>query len=52
MKFNFAITGHAEAKDEVLLVESLQDMLSDYNQRSGSLLHSYHVLVREDAVQE
>jgi hypothetical protein len=52
MKFHFAIIGHAESPEEVLLVEWLQDMVNEYNSRSGSPLDSYHVIVREDTVQE
>lgn len=52
MKFHFSIIGHAESPEEVLLVEWLQDMIYQYNKDSGSPLDSWHVLVREDAVQE
>lgn len=48
MKFHFTVIGHAEADTETLLVEWLHDMVSDYNERSGSPVDSYQVLVREE----
>lgn len=52
MKFHFAVVGHAESPEEVILVEWLQDMVSEYNERSGSPLDKWHVLVREDDIPE
>lgn len=48
MKFHFSVIGHAEAETECLMVEWLQDIFREYNERSGSPVDSYQVLVREE----
>jgi hypothetical protein len=56
LKFHFAITGHGEASTEVEFVEWLQDMINEYNRAYTSntipKFNSYHVLVREDVIQD
>ena len=48
MKFHFSVIGHAEAESEGLMVEWLQDIFREYNERSGSPVDSFQVLVREE----
>jgi hypothetical protein len=52
MKFQFSIIGNAEADTETILVDWLKDMVADYNERSGYPVDRYHVLVREEAVND
>lgn len=47
MKFHFAIAGHAESPEQELLIVWLQDMIAEYNERSGSPINEFHVLVSE-----
>jgi hypothetical protein len=48
MKFHFSILGNAEADTETILVDWLHDMVSDYNERSGSPIDNYQVLISEE----
>ena len=52
MKFHFSVIGHAEAESESLLVDWLQDIFREYNERSGSPVDSYQVQVRDEAAND
>jgi hypothetical protein len=48
MKFHFSVIGNAEADTESLLLVWLHDMVTDYNERSGSPIDGYQVIVGDE----
>jgi hypothetical protein len=52
LRFHFSIIGHAKAEQEIDLVEWLEGIMAEYNRPGNPSFDWWHVIVREDVVQE